>query len=201
MASPGRVIGQWDGQDSNLRVLVTSELKELSPSHRVAGENSARVCQLPTPKGLACRWTPALRAPAGQPHASSFLKAGFLRRLSARESERRVPRPRLRGWLTDSPSIRGLLPLMDVYFSSSRSQLKLTRLLSTLNRVGFRAVAAVNARLFHRPAVSPARLERASPPLQGRIVAARPQGENVAARIRTSEGPTPAGLSRFSLTT
>ena len=44
----------------------------------------------------------------------------------------------------------------------------------------------MNARLFHRPAVSPARLERASPPLQGGIVAARPQGENVAARIRTS---------------
>lgn len=36
------VIGQWDGQDSNLRVLIKCEVKELSPSHRVSGENSVR---------------------------------------------------------------------------------------------------------------------------------------------------------------
>jgi hypothetical protein len=36
-------------------------------------------------KGLACRWTPALRVPTRKPHARSFLRAGFLRWLSARE--------------------------------------------------------------------------------------------------------------------
>jgi len=86
----------------------------------------------PRVNSWACRWTPALRAPTRKPHAPSFLRRGFLRWLSARESERRVPRPRLRGWLTDSPSIRGLLPLMDVCYRSSRSQIKLTRFLPRL---------------------------------------------------------------------
>ena len=109
---------------------------------------AGRDVSYPRVTSWACRWTPALRAPRRKPHAPSVLRRGFLRWLSARESERRVLRPRLRGWLMDSPSIRGLLPLMDVCYRSSRSQIKLTRFLPPLKRVGFRAGTAVTEWFF-----------------------------------------------------
>ena len=118
---------------------------EYAASYDVGINEDSVAVSYPRVNSWACRWTPVLRAPTGKPHAPSFLRRGFLRRLSARESERCVLRPRLRGWLTDSQSIRGLLPLMDMCYRFSRSQIKLTRFLPRLQPVGFRAVSAVTA--------------------------------------------------------
>ena len=98
--------------------LPTSELVGLSVDSRTSRSQTKAPCSFLSKKGLS--------------------QVAFSTGVGAARST-----SRLRGWLTDSPSIRGLLPLMDVCYRSSRSQIKLTRFLPWRKPVGFRAVTAV----------------------------------------------------------
>ena len=82
--------------------------------------------QLPTGNLVGLPVDSCSSRPEKRPTPAPFSERAFSG-VSTQEPKRCVRRPRVRGWLTDSPSIRGRLPLMDISDRFSGGQLKLTR--------------------------------------------------------------------------